>query len=43
MAIEWLAISAAVIPHVRKFAIERVEKLADRFADAAEKSSIPRS
>jgi hypothetical protein len=29
MAIEWIAISAAVIPHVKKYAANRADKLAD--------------
>jgi predicted NACHT family NTPase len=33
MAIEWLAISAAVIPHIRKYAADRAAKLAGQYAD----------
>lgn len=33
MAIEWLAISAAVIPHIRKYAADRAGKLAGQYAD----------
>ena len=31
--LEWAAISAAAIPHIRKYAADRVEKLASEYAD----------
>jgi len=34
MAIEWAVISASVIPHIKKYLADRVEKLADGSADA---------
>ncbi len=33
MLIEWAAISAAVTPHIQKYAAERAEKLAGKYAD----------
>jgi len=33
MAVEWVAISAAVGAYLRKYAGERAEKLANRYAD----------
>src|SRR4051794_27593849 len=33
MLIAWAAISAAVIPYIQKYACERAEKLASKYAD----------
>ena len=33
MAVEWVAIAAAIAPHIKKFAAERAEKLAAKAAD----------
>ena len=33
MAVEWVAIAAAIAPHIKKFAAERAEKLAAKSAD----------
>jgi hypothetical protein len=33
MVIEWVAISAAVIPHIKRYAADRAEKLASKYSD----------